>query len=389
MTGSMEYYIEIAVLLILSLAGDYYVGRRIVLPRRGKGAFARYMYIHVALLATLSVIGTIAARGALQAHIPILMWVMYAYFLMYLPKLVYALVSWPDYLRRSTGKAGSYVGICLGGMLIIAMVAACLNRTRLDVKEVSIESPRVPAAFDGYRIVQFSDTHLETMFSSRFARRIVNTINRQDPDLVCFTGDLVNRLATEVMPYKEILSGIKARDGVYSIMGNHDYGDYVKWRTPQEHTDNIRLLHTLQAELGWTMLNNRSTLIAHGNDTIALIGVENWGEPPFPQYGRLADAYPALHDDRYKILLSHNPRHWRAEVLPESNIDLMLSGHTHAVQIELLGHSPAVLRYPEWSGLYSSNGQYLYVNIGVGCIMLPARLGATPEITVITLRHKP
>lgn len=389
MIGSIAYYISIAIIGILSFASDYYVGRRLVRPRWGKGAMATYMYFHIALLAILVIIGSIAAHGGLQAHIPILMWVMYAYFLMYLPKFCYATISWIDYLWRPTGKAGSYAGVAIGLIVIIIMIGACVNRTKLEVKEITIESDRLPHSFDGYRIVQFSDTHLETMFSSRFVRHIVETINQQDADLVCFTGDLVNRTATEVIPYQDILSGITARDGVFSIMGNHDYGDYVRWHEPQEKEENIDFLHALEAGLGWTLLDNSSVYLVHGNDTIALIGVENWGEPPFPQHGKLKEAYPDLNDNRYKILLSHNPRHWRAEVLPESNIDLTLSGHTHAMQAIVLGHSLASMRYPEWNGLYQDDRQYLYVNIGVGCIMLPARLGATPEITVITLRCKP
>ena len=390
MMGSIEYCISIAVTGLLSLAADYYTARRLVRPRWGKGAMAAFMYAHIAILAILCTLGTLAAHGGLQAHIPILMWVMYAYFLMYLPKFCYAAISWIDFLRRPAGRAGSYIGVVVSCIMIILLVGACINRTRIEVKEVTVESDNLPPSFDGYRIVQFSDAHLETLFSSRFAQRIVETINRQNADLVCFTGDLVNRMAVEVIPYKDILSHITARDGVYSIMGNHDYGDYVKWSKPQEQATNIDLLHTLESELGWILLDNSSTSLVRGNDTIALIGVENWGEPPFPQHGRLKEAYPDLNDNRYKILLSHNPRHWRAEVLPESNIDLTLSGHTHAMQFEPFGHSLASLRYPEWSGLYRDGKQYLYVNIGVGCIMLPARfLDATPEITVITLRRKP
>lgn len=389
MIGNIEYYIGIAAICLLSLAADYYVSRRLLRSRWGKGAMAAYMYAHVALLVILSALGTVAAHGRLQAHIPLLMWVMYAYFLMYLPKFCYTIISWIDYLKKPTGKIGSYIGVAAGIMVIILMVGACLNRTRIDIKEVTIESDRLPRSFDGYRIVQFSDAHLETLFSSRFAQRIVETINEQNADLVCFTGDLVNRKAIEVIPYQEILSHIVARDGIYSVMGNHDYGDYVRWRNSQEHMANIELLHTLEYELGWTLLNNSSSYLVRGNDSIAIIGVENWGEPPFPQHGKLTEAYSCLNDSCYKILLSHNPRHWRAEVLPQSNIDLTLSGHTHAMQMETFGHSLASLRYPEWSGLYREGKQYLYVNIGIGCIMLPARLGATPEITVITLRHKP
>lgn len=383
---SPTFFLLIGLLDIISLSSDYYIASRLVKPRYGKRGVAVHMSLHLLLLSVFTGIAAGFVCGKTLIDLPTLMWMLFAYFLIYSPKFLYALISWTDYLRHPNGRAGHYIGLSAGILCLILLIGATINRTRIEVKEITISSDRLPEAFDNYRIVQFSDLHLETLSSRRYADRIINEINELRPDIIFFTGDLVNRKADEVNPYQEVLSRMDAPDGIYSIMGNHDYGDYVKWNSETEYRDNIAALHSLERELGWTMLDNTSVFIHHNNDSIALIGVGNWGEPPFPQYGRLQDAYRDLNDDNFKILLSHNPRHWRAEVLQSSNIDLTLSGHTHAVQIEIAGKSPAAFRYPEWSGLYQDGEQYLYVNIGIGCVMLPARVGATPEITVISLR---
>ena len=200
----------------------------------------------------------------------------------------------------------------------------------------------------------------------------------------------MNRQTDEAEPYIATLGRLHARDGVYSILGNHDYGDYKSWETPEAKMRNLQYMGEVQAKMGWHLMNNCDTCIKLGSDSITIIGVENWGEPPFSQYGKLSVAHPTLNDSNFKILLSHNPRHWRGEVLPLSNIDLMLAGHTHAMQIELdiFGHrlSPSAWIYPEWGGVYKEDGQILYVNIGIGEVAMPMRIGATPEITVITLK---
>jgi predicted MPP superfamily phosphohydrolase len=269
---------------------------------------------------------------------------------------------------------------------VILIVGSTINRYRTDVTEAEVVSTRLPKEFDGYRIVHFSDMHLETLYSRPFAQRVVDCINALKPDMIVYSGDMVNRKSTELDRYFDILSQLQARDGVYSVLGNHDYGDFVKWSSQEAHQANLDRLCQLQADMGWTLLNNASCHIHHNGDSIAIIGVENWGEPPFQQYGNLEEAYPDLHSDTYKLLISHNPRHWRAEVLPNSNIDLMMAGHTHALQMEVCGYSPIEAHYPEWGGLYNEGEQYLYVNIGIGCTMTPTRLGATPEITLITLK---
>lgn len=380
------HLVGIISLLLTGLCCNFYVTHRIITPRYGKRGTMIYMLLHTALLITLTSIGCVAALGGLGDSIPTLVWVMYGFMLIYIPKICYTIISWIDYLRHPRGKMGHYIGVTCAIISFVLIVGSTINRYRIHVERCEIVSERLPSEFDGYRIVQFSDMHLETLYSHRYAQRVVDCINRLQPDIIIFSGDMVNRKATELQEYQSILSQLQAQDGIFSVMGNHDYGDFVKWTSPQARKENLNQLHSIQAEMGWQLLDNASTFIHRNNDSIAIIGVENWGEPPFQQYGDLIKAYPSLHDDNFKILISHNPRHWRSEVLPMSNIDLTLSGHTHALQIEIAGQSPIAIRYPEWGGLYNEDVQYLYVNIGIGCTMFPTRLGATPEVTLITLQ---
>lgn len=378
----------IAILLLCALSCNFYIIHRLIKPRFGKRGARIYLTLHTIVILALTTIGCIASLGGLEDSIPTLVWVMYGFMLLYVPKLCYCLVSWLDYLKRPRGSIAGYIGYALATLSFILIVGSTINRYRLQVKEVEVTSSRVPAEFDRYRIVHFSDLHLETLYSPAFAQRVVDKINMLQPDIIVYSGDMVNRKATEVDNYKNILSQLYAPDGVYSVMGNHDYGDFVKWSSKEAQQTNLERLYQQHADMGWTLLNNDSRHIYRTNDSIAIIGVENWGEPPFQQYGDLHKAYPQLNSNTYKLLISHNPRHWRTEVLPNSNIDLMMAGHTHALQMEVAGYSPISAHYPEWGGLYNEGEQYLYVNIGIGCTMTPTRLGATPEITLITLKKK-
>lgn len=218
-------------------------------------------------------------------------------------------------------------------------------------------------------------------------------INAQHADLVVVTGDIVNRKTDEINPFIPTLRQIKAKDGVISILGNHDYGDYYKWSSAADKKANLDRLVSIQRDsLGWTLLLNEHIFLRQGGDSIAVIGVENWGEPPFPTYGDLGKAYPDVNDSRFKLLLTHNPKHWESIVSKQSNIDLTLSGHTHAMQMMLsvagIKLSPSVWKYQHWQGLSNEDGKMLYVNIGTGEVGIPMRIGATPEITVFTLKRK-
>ena len=260
--------------------------------------------------------------------------------------------------------------------------------TRFEVKEVEYRSALLPEGFDGYRIVQISDLHLGSWQGNPAPiQELVGLVNRQHGDLIVFTGDLVNQQSHEVDGFQPILSRLHAPDGVYSILGNHDYGSYYRWENKQAERDNLAYLIQQQEAMGWRMLNNAHDIIRHRGDSIALIGVENDGEPPFPQYADLPRAMQGT-EGMFQILLSHNPTHWRREVLPTTRIPLMLSGHTHAMQAIVFGRSLAPLKYPEWQGMYYEGDRALYVNIGIGYVGLPFRLGAWPEVTVLTLRKE-
>lgn len=267
------------------------------------------------------------------------------------------------------------------------LYGSSVGRSRFEVKETTYSSSRLPQTFDGYRIVQLSDIHIGSWIGNASAiERMVELVNAQQPDLIVFTGDLVNHRAVELDEFQEILARLKAKDGVYSILGNHDYGPYFRWKSKQEQDENLIDLKQRQAAMGWKLLNNSHTFLVQGNDSIALIGVENEGEPPFSQHGDLTGAKAGT-EGMFQILLSHNPTHWRREVLPESDVDLMLAGHTHAMQLQFGDYSPSVYIYPEWSGMYLEGTRGLYVNVGIGYVGLPFRFGAWPEITVLTLRR--
>lgn len=278
------------------------------------------------------------------------------------------------------------LGLVLGGICFVNILYGTVaGITRFEVKQVEYRSDKLPEGFDGYRILQLSDIHIGSWQGNPEAiRQLVNLANGQKADLIVFTGDLVNQQSHELDDFTEILSQLHAPDGVYSILGNHDYGTYYRWRNPKEEAANLERLIGQQKEMGWKMLNNTHDILHHKGDSIALIGVENDGEPPFSQFADLPQAMQGT-EGMFRILLSHNPTHWRREVLPDSDIELTLSGHTHAMQMEIFGHSLASLIYPEWSGMYYEGKRALYVNVGIGYVGLPFRFGAWPEITVIKL----
>ena len=238
--------------------------------------------------------------------------------------------------------------------------------------------------------MQISDVHLGSFDGrERALQRAVDKINALQPDLIAVTGDLVSMGHWELDGKQDILAGLKAKDGVYSIMGNHDYGEYHRWESDQARTEAQDELKRREREMGWNLLLNENREIARNGDSISIIGVENIsaGRHSFRTYGNLQQAMQGV-DGTYKVLLSHDPSHWRSEVLGKSDIDLMLAGHTHAMQVSLLGWSPSALLYDEYRGLYSENGQNLYVNVGLGETVFMARIGVMPEITLIELKRK-
>lgn len=263
------------------------------------------------------------------------------------------------------------------------------------VLKYELEFDDLPEAFHGYQITQISDIHSGSFDNRKKIKYAVNLINQQQSDSILFTGDMVNNLASEMEPWKELFSTLEAKDGMYSILGNHDYGDYYDWKQNLElKAENLESLKRIQKEIGFDLLLNESRYLKKGNDKIALVGVENWGRGGFKRAGDLKKATENIHKDDFKILMSHDPSHWEDVVIHDDyHYHLTLSGHTHGMQfgIEIPGWvkwSPVKWRYKYWAGIYEEMGQMINVNRGFGFIGYPGRVGIWPEITVITLKKK-
>ena len=268
-----------------------------------------------------------------------------------------------------------------------------IGKYRYRVMKHTLEFDDLPEEFDGFTLTQISDIHSGSFDNKKKLEYGIELINQQNSDVILFTGDLVNNQASEMEPWIETFKKLKAPMGKYSILGNHDYGDYMSWPSREAKLQNMQRLFQVHEELGFRLLRNESLPINKGNASIDLIGVENWGKG-FAQYGDLAKAASSLKEKSFKILMSHDPSHFDEQVKNFSQfIHLTLSGHTHGMQfgIEIPGFikwSPASLRYPKWAGLYEELGRYLHVNRGFGFLAFPGRVGIWPEITVLELRRK-
>jgi predicted MPP superfamily phosphohydrolase len=265
------------------------------------------------------------------------------------------------------------------------------NKYRYHIKRIPLAFDNLPVSFKGLKIVQISDIHSGSFTDKKAVMHGVNMIMNEKPDLILFTGDLVNNTSEEMNDYMDVFSKLNAPMGVYSTLGNHDYGDYTHWNSREEKVANLERLKHIHSELGWRLLMNEHVALEKGEDKIALIGVENWSaKASFKKYGDLKKAYYGSAPYPFKILMSHDPSHWDAEVRRSyGDIDLMLSGHTHGMQfgIEIPGFkwSPVQYIYKQWAGLYQEGAQKLYVNRGYGFIGYPGRVGILPEITVFEL----
>ena len=257
---------------------------------------------------------------------------------------------------------------------------------RLELKHITFTSPDLPPYFDGYRLVQITDFHLGSFPPGNdFVQKVVDATNNEEPDIILFTGDLVNNQASEVEPYLDTLGQLHASDGIYSIWGNHDYCEYGNNHSIGALKRNRRMLYGYQESLGCHQLMNEHHVVSHGMASIAVIGVENPGQPPFTNRSNLKKAMKGLNPDMFKILLSHDPHHWRREVVGKK-IQLTLAGHTHAGQLKISKWTTARMAFKEWGGAYRIGEQMLYVSSGIGG-SFPFRLGAWPELTVITLKR--
>lgn len=266
------------------------------------------------------------------------------------------------------------------------------GKYRFRVLDYTLHFEDLPEAFDGYRITQISDIHSGSFDNREKIQYGVDLIKAQKSDVILFTGDLVNNKTTEMLPWVDMFSQLKAPDGVYSVLGNHDYGDYIDWPSPAAKAQNLADLVQLQKDLGFDILLNENRFVERDGQRIAIMGVENWGKGGFKKAGDLQKTKQGVNVSDFKILMTHDPSHWEAEVLPDDyHFHLTLSGHTHGMQfgIEIPGWikwSPIKWRYKQWAGIYKELGQYINVNRGFGYLGYPGRIGIWPEVTVITLK---
>lgn len=309
----------------------------------------------------------------------------------FIPKVIFVIIiSTLYYSNYIFFDEKSLIWIPMTGLVagilpfVVVVYATFLGLYRFKVYHISFENKTLK----GLRIVQISDLHLGS-FNSRYKvfDKAVKMINDLEPDYIFFTGDLVNNYAWETKGWEETFKKLKAEKGKFSILGNHDYGDYSSWENEAAKEENFTAIKEFHRKVGFTLLLNETKIEMNNSEKFAIVGVENWGKPPFVQYGNLDKALLEAHDIKTKLLLSHDPSHWREEVLGHPEIFLTLSGHTHGMQagISLAGKqwSPIKYKYREWAGLYMENNQYLYVNRGLGWMGFPGRLGMRPEITCI------
>ena len=376
--------------LILIVLPDWYIYRTYI--RNYQQKWIRFVYAMPGILLLLGMLVIFSTFEPRPESMNRLSGFLILFLCICVPKAIFVCCIWvfkalARIIHRSFHEImlAMFISMATMGYLIYG---ATEGKQHFQVVEASIYSKDIPEAFHGYRIVQIADIHVGSwMGNTKPLQKAVRMINDLKPDLIVFTGDLVNNLATELDEFIPVLSQLKAKHGVYSVLGNHDYSTYIRWNTLEEQAKNFDSLKDKQVQIGWKMLNNSHVKLYQGTDSIALIGVENSGRPPFPDYARLTEAMAGT-EGMFQILLSHDPSHWQREVLPSTDIQLTLSGHTHDMQTRIFGFSPSALVYPEHSGLYQEGNQMLYVNTGLGHLMYPMRLGAWPEITLLTLKNK-
>lgn len=330
--------------------------------------------------------------------------------LMFIPFLIVddliRLGKWLSYQFSSTrtvvapGEAGikrseflSQLGLFFATVPIVSLSYGMLvGGADFKVRRLSLKFPNLPKAFNGLKILQFSDAHVGTFLSPDPFERAVKMMLAEKADIIFFTGDLVNNRTVEINPFMDTFKKVKAPLGVYSILGNHDYGDYMNWDSEEEKKANMDAMYDTHKKLGWKLLKNENFFLERNGERIAVAGVENWGKSShFPKYGKLNEALTGLKNTPFTILLSHDPSHWEGQVINHPHpVDLMLSGHTHGMQFGIdtkwLKWSPSQYFYKQWAGLYRKGRHHIYVNRGLGYLGYPGRAGIRPEITVITLQ---
>ncbi|RPD41265.1 metallophosphoesterase [Chitinophaga barathri] len=388
---------RLLLMLLIFVVSDIYFYQAIVTLTGSPLIHLVYWLIDISLFAGILFIVFVRRTGSnAQRFIAILMSAM---LLMFIPKVFSSLVLLAeDIVRVFEGfpPRSIYVSeaaaVLAGIFFLIILFGLTRGRHFYKVKKETLYFPDLPEAFDGFTITQLSDVHSGSLSDVKGVQKGLDMADAQNSDLLLFTGDLVNNMASEMTPWIPLFAKLKAPYGKYSVLGNHDYGDYIRWESKTAKDANLNHLKEIHSEIGFKLLLNESVTISKHGQSIALIGVENWGKGGFHKYGDLKRATAGVPDNAFKILMSHDPSHWdEVTVDHDQHVHLTLAGHTHGMQfgIELFGFkwSPVKYVYKQWAGLYQQGGKYLYVNRGFGYHGLKGRVGIWPEITVLTLKR--
>ena len=412
----MPKYLPLALFLLLFFALDFYVFQGFkLLIKKWVPAYANWFHLLywaiplglILFLVLYSLFSESPAKNIIQ------MWIGSVLFGLFIAKVFWLVFMLLDDVVRlvkhsgtsSSSTEGTVNAISRSEFIVTsgALVAGTVFGTLLygilkgahnyQVHNKTLKLKNLPSAFKGFKIVQISDVHSGSFWSKDGVSRGIQMILDQKPDVIFFTGDLVNSISDEFLGFKDMFGKLQAPHGVYSVLGNHDYGDYSQWPDKNGVTkeQNLQQLKDHHSDMGWNLLINENKVIEKDGDKLAILGVENWSaHRRFPKYGKLSEAYAGIEDVENKLLLSHDPSHWRAEVLKSyPSIDATFAGHTHGMQFGIdtkyYKWSPVKYQYPEWADLYEENGQYLYVNRGFGYLGYPGRVGFLPEITVFEL----
>lgn len=375
------------IILLVTLLPDIYMFRRYVKRRLGN-VWARIAWWLPTLLITVSTIGVSLTRDFAPHNLTLFNTYLFITALVVLPKLTFVLCSLAGRLARRMLKLrrnwGNYVGLVLVlAELYILFHGTMVGTDRLNVRQVTIEFDDLPTAFDGYRIAQFTDVHLGSM-KDELMLRAVTAIDDMRPDLIVFTGDIQNMGPDELPRFTQTLKRLKAKDGVMSVLGNHDYSRYVNV-SPEEALRNERMTRDFETSVGWQLLLNDNRIVRRGSDSIVIAGGENDGRSPFPAKADLKKAMRGIHAKSFVVMLQHDPSAWRRHILPQTNAQLTLSGHTHGGQISLFGLRPTELVGKEDDGLYVEGKRKLFVSTGLGGFV-PFRFYMNPEVVEITLK---
>lgn len=376
------------IILLVTLLPDIYMYRRYVKRRLGN-VWARMAWWLPTLLITVSTIGVSLTRDFAPHNLTLFNTYLFITALVVLPKLTFVLCSLVGRLARRVLKLrrnwGNYVGLVIVlAELYILFHGTMVGTDRLNVRQVTIESDDLPEAFDGYRIAQFTDAHLGSM-KDELMLRAVTAIDDMRPDLIVFTGDIQNMGPDELPRFAQTLKRLKAKDGVMSVLGNHDYSHYVNV-PPEEALRNERMTRDFETSVGWQLLLNDNRIVRRGSDSIVIAGGENDGRPPFPAKADLKKTLRGINAKSFVVMLQHDPSAWRRHILPETNAQLTLSGHTHGGQISLFGLRPTELVGKEDDGLYVEGKRKLFVSTGLGGF-IPFRFYMNPEVVEITLKR--